>query len=381
MRIGVKKFLIILISLIPLIFLISLISEIFISFDDVKKEMENVESLMESDFERVAQSAAALSIGRGETIFPFPEQKLFSLQGEVFLQSQEAYPESSSFLPAESEIPPESNESSSSGPKRVYVSHIEGTNDGVAYTTNYSTFGIVFAPTYRPGKWLPMFDFRVHRFDSDNIYAFNGGVIARYVPDSLDKFCSCLGFNAYYDFRQGFIGYYQQIGSGVEIIGHRWDLRGNVYFPVGARKHNRFCVYNYTGGYVITNSKYEYVSFAFNAEVGCYLINTCSFLFYGAIGPYYIAGREGADSTRGGRARIRPQFADYFALDLSVSYDDLFKTVWQAEVILSLPLYQIFSKGKSSKTSCKIADRRIYQPVERFEVMPLGIRECWTQNY
>ncbi len=268
-------------------------------------------------------------------------------------------------------------------PKRIYISHVDGTNNGIAFASNYSTLGIVFAPDYCPGSVLPMLDVRVHRFDNP-AYGFNAGLIARYVPNpssGVSNFCQVLGVNAYYDYREGFIGYYQQLGSGLEVIGSRWDFRSNIYFPIGPKRNVKTCVFDdYIGDYIIIKNAYESVSFAFNAEVGYYFVNTCSFFLYGAAGPYYIAGRKCHSKTRGGKARIRPQYKDYIALDLSVSYDPLFQTVWQAELIFSLPLYQL-SYSKSSKGPCGISNRQIYQPVERFEVMPLGRRDCWTTNY
>ena len=79
-------------------------------------------------------------------------------------------------------------------------------------------------------------------------------------------------------------------------------------------------------------------------------------------------------------ARIRPQYKDYVALDMSVSYDKSFKTVYEAAVIVYLPLYQISSK-KSRKAPCGITDRQVYQPIERFEIMPLGKNCCWKTNF
>jgi hypothetical protein len=77
---------------------------------------------------------------------------------------------------------------------------------------------------------------------------------------------------------------------------------------------------------------------------------------------------------------VRPQYKDYLALDFSVSYDQVYKTVYQAEVILYLPLYQLSSK-KTRQGPCGMTDRQIYQPIERFEIMPLAKRDCWLYNW
>jgi hypothetical protein len=261
-------------------------------------------------------------------------------------------------------------------PKRISVRHIQGNQNEVAYGTNYSTLALLYAPPYRLGRFIPLFDFRGHRFD-DNTYAANFGLISRYIPFN-NTFCEILGFNAYYDYRQGGIGYYQQVGCGVEILGRRWDFRGNLYVPFGAKTGTKICVYDdYEGDYVITNNLWEDVSYTFSAEVGYMMLRSKYLLFYLAAGPYYIAGRDCYLNTVGGKARIRPQYKDYIALDLSISHDPLFETIWQAEVIVYFPLYQI---GNQRKSRC-LSDRQVYQPVERFEVMPLMRESCWKTNF
>jgi hypothetical protein len=225
---------------------------------------------------------------------------------------------------------------------------------------------------------LPMVDLRGHRFDN-NTYAANVGVAGRYIPKRNENFCDILGFNAFYDFRQGCIGYYQQLGAGVEILGNRWDIRGNVYVPFGARRHSRTVVFDqYTNGYFIIRKNLESISYSFNAEVGYSAIQGKNFLLYIAAGPYFIAGGRCADNTPGGEVRIRPQYKDYCALDLSYRYDDLFGSIWQASISVTIPLYQI---SEQNRRPCGMYDRKIYQPIERFEVMPLDSQTYWNTNY
>lgn len=73
--------------------------------------------------------------------------------------------------------------------------------------------------------------------------------------------------------------------------------------------------------------------------------------------------------------RLRPQYREYLALDLMGSYDPVFKTLWQAEITLYLPLYTIGEP--SSRGPYGISNRQVYQPVERFEILPLAKYECW----
>ena len=77
----------------------------------------------------------------------------------------------------------------------------------------------------------------------------------------------------------------------------------------------------------------------------------------------------------GGKVRLRPQYKDYIALDLSFIHDNVFGSIFQVEVIFSLPLYQL-NYIKDKKGPCGISNRKVYQPIQRFWVMPLSERCC-----
>jgi hypothetical protein len=263
-------------------------------------------------------------------------------------------------------------------PKRIALRHIEGPNDlSSSYGTNYSTLEMLIGPEYRRGHFLPMLDLRGHRFDNTK-YASNVGFVGRYIPET---FCQILGVNAYWDYRQGSWGGFHQLGVGIEVLGKRLDFRANGYIPLSTTERVKTCVFDdYIGDYVITRRKIEFVSYGYNAEVGYLAVRSNSFLLYGAASLYYLSGRGINTDTRGGKFRLRPQYKDYFAVDLSVSYDNIFRTVYQAEIILSIPLYQIASY-KYKKSPCGITDRQVYQPVERYEIMPIGKKCCWKTNF
>ena len=266
-------------------------------------------------------------------------------------------------------------------PQLVTIRHVEGINDqdsNFPLATNYSSLTIQLSPSYCLGAFLPMFDLRGHRFDSTS-YAANVGFVGRFIPKSDDNLCKILGFNVYYDYRQSCIGYFQQAGAGLEVLGSRWDVRGNVYVPFGPKQVSRSCVFDdYIGDFFFEEEIVESVSYAFNAEVGYYLYYGEEFSLYLAGGPYYIAGRKCTDKTRGGELRIRPQYRDYLSLDFSVQYDSLFKTVWQGEITLNLPLYTL--KNQNLRP-CQFTDWQIYQPVVRFETMPVTMKRCFHSNF
>lgn len=264
-------------------------------------------------------------------------------------------------------------------PKRIDIRHNQGFNQRSNFGTDYSTVAMLLASDYVQGSVMPMIDLRAHHFDN-NRYAANVGVGGRYIPSSTNVFCELLGFNAYYDYRQGVQGHYNQVGLGIEVLKTRWEFRANAYFPIGIKRHKTKCEFrDFSGGFFAVNRRCEFTAYGYNAEVGYYPINGHTFSLYTAIGPYYLLRRCEHD-TLGGLARARAQYRDYLALEGRVSYDPVFKTVYQLILLFRLPLYQIFTQ-KNRKTPCGMYERQVYQPVERFEIMPLGRRSCWERNF
>lgn len=262
-------------------------------------------------------------------------------------------------------------------PKRVTVSHVEGTKDAFEYGSNDTTLAFMFAPNYRRNTILPFVDIRGHRFDN-NLYAANFGIGARYLSDAT--MCEVLGFNAYYDYRQGNLGQFNQIGFGAEMLGRYLEFRVNAYVPVGRQKIKQECQYNYAGGYTVNRIQCELVSYGFNGEIGAYVYQDDYFFLYPAVGIYYYTGNCIQHTKRGVEARLRPQYKDIVALDLSVRHDSVFNTVYQAALIFYLPLYQLNAK-RIDTPQCHITRRQMYQPVERFDTIPLAECDCWQTNY
>ncbi len=259
-------------------------------------------------------------------------------------------------------------------PKRLTLSSIVGNQGRIDHSTNYSSASLLFGPEYRCGGCLPLFDLQGHRF-SDTTNAATAGLIFRYIPSIASNMEEILGLNFYYDYRQGSLGYYQQCSVGLEILADRWELRANGYIPFGNKKSFEICDRD-DRGFRRVKRDHQKVSYGFNAELGAYPVKTCSFLMYLAAGPYSISGRPCKLRTIGVEARIRPQYKDYFALDLSYNWDPLFLSVFQAEFIFYIPLYQFSKRRPIGNCARGLTLRQIYQNVERFDVMPLGRRTC-----
>lgn len=237
-------------------------------------------------------------------------------------------------------------------PKRIAISHNEGYGSrSNKLKTNYSLLELLLAPDARQKRFLTMIDLRGYRFDSGS-YSISTGLVGRYVP-SQTNFCELLGFNLYYDYQNTSCGYSNQLGAGAEVLGKRWDFRANFYAPFGHNQGFSYCNPSCVNGWF---------GFGYNAEVGYLAVRSKNFLLYTALGPYYITIHECYERQRGGMLRIVPQYKDYLALNMKLSYDSFFKTVFQAEFIVSLPLYQI---SVPEKGPCGITNRQIYQRVER----------------
>ena len=262
-------------------------------------------------------------------------------------------------------------------PKRITVQRVEEWPKKRCLERDYTSLEVMFATNYRVGKVFPILDLRGHRFD-DNTYAANIGIAGRYVPSPNSR-CRIIGMNLYYDFRDGHKGHYHQIGLGFESLGRRWDVRANGYIPISSL-HKTKCVFDqYIGNFFAIRRDYEFAFYGINAEVGYYFVRGRNFLLYAAAGPYYFTRRSQGFNSLGGEFRIRPQYKDYLAVDLSVRHDSIFGTIYQAKAILYLPLYQLSKNLK--KRPCGISDQQIYQPIERFEIIPLRRRTCWKTNF
>lgn len=282
-----------------------------------------------------------------------------------------------------SEPPPvPASESKEWMPQRVFLSNTQETDDGFGEVNNYWTLDVLTAPLFQPGHFLPMIDVRWHEFSDDrdsNRFAANVGFITRYIPKS--HCAPLIGGNIYYDYRHSTIGKgWNRLGLGMEVLGKRWDFRLNGYFPIGGKLHKKKCTFDdFEGGYYMIQRKYEFMFTGFNAEIGANAVLTKNWLVYLRAGPYYLNGKCD-NKAWGAMLGIRPQFKDYIALDLSVSHDHIFNTVYQGQIIFSLPLYS-FNESKKKTGPCGITQRQIYQPVERFDIIPVKRDCCWEQNF
>jgi hypothetical protein len=258
-------------------------------------------------------------------------------------------------------------------PKRIDINHIEG--KGVGYFTGYTKTTIVLGPDFKPGSFLPLVELCGTVFD-DGKLAATAGLMLRYVPE---RSCSVVGFNIFYDFRQGNLGNYNQVSAGLEVLNKRWELHAKGLAPVGTIMHTKGQLFDdYIGDFWAKRNTNEFAFYAFESSLGYYLINGKNVQLYAAAGPYYIHGKFGIQSW-GGKALLRPQFFDWFEMELSVSHDEVFGTIYQVNAILSIPLYNFSSTLKKKKGPCGMSKRQLYQPFDPDII--LDRKCCWEANF
>lgn len=255
---------------------------------------------------------------------------------------------------------------------RTSVRHIEG--GGIGYNHGYTTFEGFFSPDPKQLNWMPFLDMRGH--------VFNNGKFAANVGLGLRKIVGCrvYGLNVYYDYRNSKKIHYNQLGFGVETLGELWDLRINAYLPVGktitSPSDAKFT--QFSGHEMLVSQKYRLANKGVNAELGFHLGKSRCFDFYAAAGPYYYTGKIGSQFW-GGKGRLVGKYKDYIKLQLSNSYDKVFRNRFQCELTLTLP----FGGGSSEQHAddynawarSEMLFSRIVQPVERQEII---VETCST---
>lgn len=251
-------------------------------------------------------------------------------------------------------------------PYRITARHIE--SKGIGYDQGYTTIEGFF-PFYNGlNDWILFLDARGHIFDNGRP-AVNAGLGMRYLISN-----TIWGVNSYYDYRKTKRHHYNQVALGFESLGKRWDFRLNGYLPVGKKQSPNYDLQfdRFQGHSAILKEKYEYALAGFNAEGAVHVDCWENFPLYFALGPYYLTNK--GTSTWGGEGRATLRIYDYLKIEGNVSYDHLFKWIGQGEVGLSFSFggKKKISRGQNRNCSSNLTlAKRNYQPVDRFEIIPV----------
>lgn len=259
-------------------------------------------------------------------------------------------------------------------PKRFDMGYAEGS--GARYHLGYSKLAMVLAPEYAIGKYLPMINLKAMAFNNGTFSAA-GGFVSRFLPKS---FCEIFGFNFFYEWRQGKLGNFNQIEAGFEVLNKNWEIRAQGYVPVGQKNYKKKSIFaDNVDNYRAERTRNEFANYFVDASAGYYIVNSNAFQIYLAAGPYWFTGKF-FNNVWGGQLTIRPQIMDYIELEFNMSYDKVLKTCYQGSIVLTLPLYNYSSAIKKKKGPCGMANRQIYQPVRRDEMILLLQKCCWHIN-
>jgi hypothetical protein len=249
-------------------------------------------------------------------------------------------------------------------PYRVEAKHVEA--KGIGYKKGYTSLtGFFTVPSTLEGSWVPFLDLRGHVFN-DGKFAANAGLGVRYLTNWA------WGLNAFYDYRNTHRQHYNQISVGLEALGKLLDFRINGYLPVGVKTSKFYNTYfkKFEGNHAILSRKQEFAMKGSNAEIGFHIHDFKDVSLYAATGPYYFE-RQGVNAW-GGEARFDVTFFDYLRLQLSGSYDNVFKGIVQGEVDVIFPFGGKRKIKKRNGYSCHqemIVKRRALQRVDRQEII------------
>ena len=266
-------------------------------------------------------------------------------------------------------------------PQWLSLSNTQATDDGFGNVQSYWSLNMLLAPTFKVNHYMPFIDLRWNTFNDcqeSNKFSGNLGIGVRHIPQNCGPIW---GGNIYYNYRDSSVGKgWNQLGLGLEVFGKIWEFRTNIYLPIGNKLHEHKCKFDdFNGDFTMVQRKFEFMYTGFDTEIGCLAVATQDYTVYIGTGPYYLNGKF-ADQAWGIRVRFRPQYKDYIALDVMMTHDSAFNTVYQGELILALPFYALGSQ-KDKKPPCGIMQRQIYQPVQRLDVIPVGRKCRWSQNF
>ena len=229
-------------------------------------------------------------------------------------------------------------------PFRLEVRHIE--SKGIGYNQGYSTFEAFYASTEAwKGSGTPFLDVQGHLFNNGRA-AVNAGIGVRYGVSRV------WGMNGFYDYRNTFRGHYNQVSFGLESLGRVWDFRLNIYHPFGKKIH-------------YFDAKKEFALQTVSGEAGIHVNTFEKSPLYFAAGPYYLNG-EGKTAW-GGKMRGSVDMYEHIRLEISSSYDHLYKWIGQGQ----LSIFFLFGGKKEGKPRSEESLQR----AQRNEIIPVNCRQ------
>lgn len=203
----------------------------------------------------------------------------------------------------------------------------------------YAEFGaLVASESY--GEFQPLADLKAYRLNNGH-WASSIGFGLRW----WDQCSRIWGANIFYDYRKAHIGNFNRFGLGFELLGLELlgtclDYRLNFYIPFKSENSEE----RESQPYKFCTEK-EYTFSGLDFEIGGHLWQWCDFELDGAAGPYYYHHKnfsENKSNIYGAQARLGLNWTRYLSFETRVSCDNEFHTRVQGEVILNIPLCELF---------------------------------------
>ncbi|QDT95832.1 beta strand repeat-containing protein [Gimesia aquarii] len=237
----------------------------------------------------------------------------------------------------------------------------KGIGGGIGYDDGYSNLGILLPFTINPDQSMLFLDVRALVTDGGR-GGVNLGAGWRGYDETVDKIFTLAGW---YDYDDGHVQDYHQIGLSGEIIGQYLTTRINGYFPIN--NGQVIVSNNLTGGAFFksnrimldrdlrTESSYGGV----DAEIGGPLPVLGKFGIDAFVGGYYYDS-DHDKSAAGAKFRAEANINDWWQMSVSYAKDSVFGSNAWMNVILTMP------DGRSNKwMRPKTRRQRMYQPMNR----------------
>jgi trimeric autotransporter adhesin len=199
--------------------------------------------------------------------------------------------------------------------------------DGVGFDGGYTYFE-TFLPVWQtPGQNILFANLRAINYDDDRYWEaqVGGGARGR-------LFDTIVGVNAFYDGRNTDVRYYNQAGVGLELLRRNWELRSNVYIPVGGRRSQVGDTGFYNPQFVNTNISLdrtiteESSMGGFDVELGRLLPSWFDLARTSAYVGFYHYDAPGMQSANGVRGRLESWIGENVSLNLQVENDAVTNT-------------------------------------------------------
>jgi hypothetical protein len=216
---------------------------------------------------------------------------------------------------------------------RIGVQHDFG--DGVGWQDGFTKLDTWLPLWQSPGRAVAFTDLRGVVVDDSRIWEANAGIGGRWYSD---EWARIFGINSYYDFRDTGKAHFNQLGLGFELLGNRWDLRGNAYFPVGPQHrlvsesaaNSGVLTPRFAGHFILLESAastqlFEAAMRGFDLEVGVPLpvLERFDPRVYAGFYHYETTGGHVANGVRG---RATAQLTQRLLVQAEVQNDHVFDT-------------------------------------------------------